>query len=818
MVLKVSVAALQPPLLDYAFTAQPNPLQVNTPAWLTLAVDNNSGREVTCQQIVVTFPRGTNAGDLIAATDIVVTPAPGWTYATDGGTVTLFAPGGAADVKGSGLTFMFAVTINGQVGESTVDIQENASGGTNPLSPRMMSCPVSKFPVVFSLTPLMPVPLDDIDVLYGMPGTLNWIATGEGVTCTLAYQPADSGSPLSATVPNIPGTGGFQTEALTRTGDVPFLLTATQTVPGQDQPLVLESTLTLSVETLSLSLVVQPATVGVGGLAQVTWNAPNADHCLADDGQQLPASGTAYVILQATRLFTITAVGANGQTVQQQKTIQVSPAIVPNQAGYSVTGTPGATGTTGQNATITPNMSPAYQPQVLGYNLTMGSISAYLENDGSGAQVVTINNQTYPVEAEQYTAFAALGAGGTGGPGGTGTLTATVPPLDSSDQPQQVIQIAVTGGTGGTGGQPGSLQASAYVFGMNGGDGGPGGNAVVELTVDPSLPPAQYIIAIAGGAGGPGAPSGGMFAGSNGGPGAPGSVAFAFDGLIVPPSGELAAPRPFEQLALTVSVQPPTVAVNGLALLSWNSQGADYCILPDGSTAPASGSRYVVIAASGPVTVTAHDQFGRSLAQSATATVSPAIKPTATGATQAGGPGGPGAAGTNGAATFTWGQALAPSTLPTPGVVGGTGGDGAITLTIPPLDLTGDSGRVIPLAATGGQGGTGGTGGWVVLTNWPGGGLAMQTPQYSCPGGTGGAGGNAIVTLTVDPSHPPAQFIVTLTPGTGGNGGENGWQYGTDGDGDGTIPPATTYAAAGSAGAASLTIDGVAAVLPSPSC
>ncbi|HTD33569.1 MAG TPA: hypothetical protein VK665_07920, partial [Candidatus Elarobacter sp.] len=77
-------------LLSYAFLTEPNPLQAGTSATLTLVV-SNSGREiVTVESVTVTLPVGTNAKDLIASADGIVTqPQSGWSVAQSGGSFTL---------------------------------------------------------------------------------------------------------------------------------------------------------------------------------------------------------------------------------------------------------------------------------------------------------------------------------------------------------------------------------------------------------------------------------------------------------------------------------------------------------------------------------------------------------------------------------------------------------------------------------------------------------------------------------------------------------------------------------------------------------
>lgn len=793
------------PLLTYSPpSASPDPLQISTPTVLTITVTNGTGSLILCRQIVFTLPVGTNAKDLIATASVSFVPSPGWTGIADGGTVVFTAPDGEVAVGTDGLVFKLALTTNDQPGSTVIGVTETTADGI----PRSENLAVNKVPIVFTLTPISAI---STDILYGEPAFLTWTAAGQGVSCTLSYQPGDSAdSAISVTVPNTPDGPSYQTVPLTRhNGDVDFVLIATQAIPGQDNPQPLQSSLGVTVEALSLSLEVQPATVGVGGLAQVSWDAPNADYCLTADGQRLPATGSAYVILWEQTYFTITAHGGT-QIAQQQKLIQVSSAIVPNQPGHAVTGATGAQGATGAEMGVLE--APFAGAIGIGfgvntYQVNVGSTVATGVQDGSGsAYAAMLNGATWPTTSPDYIAFQQVANGGTGAAGGDAVLTITLPPLDSSSAPSQVIPITLTGGTGGPGGTSGSfsngIQTGSFPVWMSGGDGGPGGNVRIEIAVDPTLPPAQYVFALAGGAGGAGGTTGYGSSGASGASGPPGTVALAFDGVIIPPDGQLAPPRAFEPLALKVAALPLVVAPNGLALLRWKAPSADYVVLPDGSVAPPNGKRYVAMAQTGPLTVTAHDHFGRTLSSSATITVDPSIVATETGGSQTGGAGQAGQPGNYGSI-----NGIVPSP-PTPSSAGGTGGPGnpaTVALTVPPLDTSGTSSRVIAITATGGTGGCGGAGGYLSDAAF---GEVYQLPQTACPGGQGGTGGDATVTLAVDPSLPPARLIVTVTPGPGGDGGQCGWIYNYDGSGGGAT------AIPGAPGSASLTIDGVAAVLP----
>lgn len=800
-------------LLTYVLGSNPDPLQVSSFAILTLTATNTGDRKLLCEQVVVTLPTGTNAKDLIAGGPVEAAPPAGWSMTVSGGVVAFTAPSGGATVGADGLVFTLAIFTNGQPGASSITIAETMSDGVT----RTTTKPANKFPVDFTLVGLSLVPDTVTQIVHGQPAYLSWTAAGDGVTCQLIYQPSDSGDPQPINVHNTPDGPSYQTVPLTRTGDVTFTLIASKHVLGQDEPLTLQSTLTVPIQTLGLTLEVQPAKVGVNGLAQIIWDAPNADYCKTGDGQRLPASGTAYVILQKTTPFTITAFAGeppHQQTAQQQKQITVDPAIAPKpngNPGYTTTGTTGAPGATGADMTIIETAIETVGGTEYHYQVNVGATVAYGMPDGSiSGRVAQLNGSTWPLTAPEYIAFQQAANGGTGAAGEDLLLAVTLPPLDTSSAPAQVIPIRLTGGAGGPGGTSGSLsngvRMGSYPVSMSGGNGGRGGNVRLEITVDPTQPPAQYVLVLAGGPGGAGGTTGHGFQGSSGAAGPSGSVALAFDGTIIPASGQLVAPRPFEPLALRVAALPMVVAPNGLARLKWRSPNADYCVLPDGSVVPPNGNALIVVAQSGPLTVTAYDAFGRQIAESALVTVDPSIVPTESGGSQTGGPGQAGGVGIDGNWVYS-----EPQPVCSPGSTGGTGGGATIAMTVPPLDISGTSRRVISLTAIGGKGGSGGKGGCLMFVDWGGGydGPA-QLPDGACAGGDGGLGGNAAITLTTDPTQAPAQFIVNIAPGAGGGGGQSGWSCNFDGSGG----PTTSQS--GAPGTVSLIVDGVPGVVPPP--
>jgi hypothetical protein len=459
------------PLLTYGLEVKPDPLQAGSRAEMILVMSNASGDTIACRSIQLSFPVGTDATDLTDGAPVATTPAPDWTVSPDtgSGVVTFTAPGGSAEIGGDGLVFSIVTAANAQPGTATVTLVETASDADDPLLQRSGTFAVDKFPVDFSLSDLTPVPVDKLEFAYGQPAHLNWTAIGAGVTCTLDYQPAEAGTPISIPVPNIPKGGSFQSEALTRSEGVTFTLTAKVHVLGQDDPLVQQSQLTVTVETMSIAVAALPPRVGVNGLVMLQWDAPNADHCLFEDGTVLATSGTRYAVVAASQTYTVTAVGAGGRELVGLAAVTVDPSIQP----------------------------------------TSGDWSAY--------------SYTAPAGKAGADGYYWTGWGGDGGPGSDAVSSMTLPPLDETGNATRVIPVTVTGGAGGAGG---------YGHAAQPGNGGRGGNVSFTATLDPSLgPPAQYVIFLRPGSGGPGGQGGTGTPGITGSPGT--SVSATIDGQVL---------------------------------------------------------------------------------------------------------------------------------------------------------------------------------------------------------------------------------------------------------------------------------------------
>ena len=476
----------EPTLLSYALKLEPDPLQAGSPADLVLVASNAGDDSVVCAKIVLTLPVGTDGSDLIdGSASIEAIPPAGWTVDQSGGAVAFVAPGGGATVEGQGLVFRIATVANAVAGVARIALEETASPPGMPEQDRSKSFRAGKFPADFSLSDLTPVPAGRTDYGTGDTASLAWVATGEGVSCKLDYQPSDQGPAVSVPVPNVPDGGFYQTNPLTRFGSVTFTLTASVPVPGFDDPLTAVRQLTVSVESLAIDVAVEPPRVGPRGLARLRWSAANADHCLFDDGTRVETSGVRYFLATATRSFTVTAVAADGRTKQALAEIMLDPSIQATEAGYVQTG---ATGSPGHDYDEEPD--PA------------GGV------DGEGTPTY------YP---------AAPGVNGE-----SLTIALSLPPLDTTGSAARVIPISIAGGTGGPGGSGPMPSMGPSGLAANG---GPGGDVSVTLALDPSLgPPAQYLISIKGGTGGTGGyPDAAQ--------GSPGSAQATVDGQVLPLAG-----------------------------------------------------------------------------------------------------------------------------------------------------------------------------------------------------------------------------------------------------------------------------------------
>jgi len=264
-------------LLDYSIHPEPNPLQASAEgatdvATLTLIVSNGSGSIVTCTSITVSILVGTYAKDLVASASGITTEKPDdWSIAQSGGTFTL-TPNTqeAGQIGPDGVTFTFGdVTINSEVGTTSVTIDELASSPSNPLQDRPGTIPLAKFPPQFTLSDLS---VDPTEVGSGGSVTLYWEGSPTGAY-SLKFNPGSCAQ-------NIPvgNKGPYPAADLTNDPVVVFTLVVTYMDEAQDQPVIAQKTAFVTVDPPPPAVTSFNATVH-DQQASFTWSSQNALSC-----------------------------------------------------------------------------------------------------------------------------------------------------------------------------------------------------------------------------------------------------------------------------------------------------------------------------------------------------------------------------------------------------------------------------------------------------------------------------------------------------------------------------------------------------------
>jgi hypothetical protein len=216
-------------LLDYALLTAPTPLQAGSSATLTLTISNGGRQFVTVTKIVITLPIGTDAKDLTAGTGFQTGAPSGWNIAQNGGVLTLTPTGSGAIGADAVVVTIADVAVNDQPGTTNISIDETAAVGSGTPVKSSTSLPAAKFPAQFSLSDLVVTPNE---VAFGGSASVMWTGTqADQVTYTLQY-------PGVAPI-DVPNVGPYQAVNLTIFPAV-FTLTASLTVPGQDQPAIVE--------------------------------------------------------------------------------------------------------------------------------------------------------------------------------------------------------------------------------------------------------------------------------------------------------------------------------------------------------------------------------------------------------------------------------------------------------------------------------------------------------------------------------------------------------------------------------------------------
>lgn len=292
------------PLLNYAVSTSPIPLQVSANGAITIVANNpgiysdQPGTDyVTVTKIVFDFGEvGADGSDLTTEDGSswdVVGPS-GWDAPTvEGVRFTFTPPAQAVNVfPNVGLTFVFqGIAINAKVGSVLLTISETASAPGDPADPNdyppipeqvgVYTTLIGKFPVDFSLSPLIANPPN---VNAGQSTTISWAGT-VGAVYSLSFGRQTVTAHQTGTL-----LGASDHYPNSAQGDAPlalnaattFTLTVQYTPPGGSDTAVLQSQVTVGVNYPNPSVVsftVSPDFLpGLGsgpGTVLLTWQTAN---------------------------------------------------------------------------------------------------------------------------------------------------------------------------------------------------------------------------------------------------------------------------------------------------------------------------------------------------------------------------------------------------------------------------------------------------------------------------------------------------------------------------------------------------------------
>jgi hypothetical protein len=217
-------------LLDYALLSAPTTLQAGMPATLTLAISNSGRRPVTVTRIEITLLIGPYPKDLTASAGFETDKMSGWDIKSDGGILTLTPEAGTGPVlKDAVVVTISNVAVNDQPGTTSIAIDETAAVGGGAPATSSTSLPVAKFPVQFSLSDLVVTPPE---VAFGGDASVMWSGTQADQATYMLQYPGVAPFKVS-------NVGPYPASNLTIFPAV-FTLTVSLTVPGQDQPLIVQ--------------------------------------------------------------------------------------------------------------------------------------------------------------------------------------------------------------------------------------------------------------------------------------------------------------------------------------------------------------------------------------------------------------------------------------------------------------------------------------------------------------------------------------------------------------------------------------------------
>lgn len=263
-------------VLSYASSTNPNPLQVSSPASITLVASKTDRRTITCNEITlkVVYSQDQNSGDALTANlgSIQVSPPPNWTTANDGAGSFSFNPQpgyGTIQPDDTLLFILDDIQVNHQVGTTILTLIEkvtitNSDGSQTP-STQTATYQLGKFPQSFSVSDLT---ADSPSVSPGGTVKLSW--NGSAGAYTLSY------GDQTISVPNI---DVYQTSPLEAT----TTFTLTVTADGGAVQVQRQYTVTLLQPTIGQFGIVgqtdgMPKFM-VGSSFQLYWQTNLADYC-----------------------------------------------------------------------------------------------------------------------------------------------------------------------------------------------------------------------------------------------------------------------------------------------------------------------------------------------------------------------------------------------------------------------------------------------------------------------------------------------------------------------------------------------------------
>lgn len=265
----LSSATAADPLLSYAVSTNPLPLQVGTTGAITVVVSNPGGySDQPAQDYVavtsITFdfgPKGADAVNLttVDGSSLTVTPPAGWGAPVVVGLQFVFTPptAGGNVFPQQGLTFIIAsIPVNQAVGTVPLTITEVASSPGDPTEPdlyppqpsvsRQLVKGIGKFPANFTVSDLVARPPN---VPVGSGPTLSWNGTA-GAAYELDFGTANITQHKNKTL--LQATDIYPNAAagdapLSLTSPTVFTLTVSYTPPGGTTPAVLVRQVTVGV-------------------------------------------------------------------------------------------------------------------------------------------------------------------------------------------------------------------------------------------------------------------------------------------------------------------------------------------------------------------------------------------------------------------------------------------------------------------------------------------------------------------------------------------------------------------------------------------